>query len=149
MIKIEITSKQGGGIMITIEDFKKVIEKEPSLTGIGVNSLHRIKLNESISIDEAKERLKRERESFLLRFDEFLICCDWLAKFEKVRTPQFSSYYLKHVIEKLADSYISNGALIAAAFHLDLPIKFFPGSPNINVGISKKCPYLKKEKRTK
>jgi len=79
-----------------------------------------------------------------LDFDEFKICCDWLAKFKKVKTPQYSSYYLKHVVEKLADRYISNGTLIAAALHLGLPIKFFHDSLNVNVAISKKCPYLKK-----
>jgi hypothetical protein len=128
---------------ISIEDFKKVIEGEPSLTRSGVNSLYTIKAFKKISLDEAKEQLKRDRESFLLHFDEFKICCDWLTKFKKVRTPQYSSYYLKHVVEKLAGVHISNGTLIAAALHLGLPTKFFHDSPNVNVAISKKCPYLK------
>jgi hypothetical protein len=132
-------------MIISIEDFKKVIEGELSLTMMGVNSLYAIKKSMNIPHAEAKERLKRERESFLLHhFDEFKICCDWLDKFKKVKTPQFSSYYLKHVVEKLSGESISNGGLIAAALHLGLPTKSYPGSPNINIAISKKCPYLKK-----
>lgn len=128
----------------SIKDFKKVIESESSLTRMGVNSLHTIRFFKNSSLDEAKEKLKFERESFLAHFNEFKICCEWLSKFKKVNTPQFSSYYLKHVVEKLAGNSISNGALIAAAIHLNIPIKYFQSSPNVNVAISKKCPYLKK-----
>lgn len=128
---------------ISIEDFQKVIEEEPSLTSSGVNSLFTIMSFGKIPLEEAKEQLKHERESFLLHFNEFEICCNWLSKFKKVKTPQYSSYYLKHVVEKLAGEYISNGALIAAALHLGLPTKFYHDSPNINVAISKKCPILK------
>ena len=130
---------------ISIEDFKKVIEGEPSLTRMGVNSLQSIKRFRNIAPAEAKEQLKRVGESFLLHhFDEFKICCDWLDKFKKVKTPQYSSYYLKHVVEKLSGESISNGGLIAAVLHLGLPTTSYPGSPNINIAISKKCPYLKK-----
>ena len=129
---------------ISIEDFKKVIEEEPSLTRSGMNSLFTIKAFKRISLADAKEQLERERESFLLQFDEFATCCRWLDRFKKVKTPQYSSYYLKHVVEKLSGESISNGALIAAAIHLALPTKFYHDSPNVNIAISKKCPYLKK-----
>lgn len=128
----------------SLEDFKKVIESESSLTRMGVNSLHTIRSYNKSSLDEAKEKLKFERESFLAHFNEFIICCEWLSIFKKVNTPQLSSYYLKHVVEKLACISISNGALIAAAIHLNIPIKYFSPSPNVNVAISKKCPCLKK-----
>lgn len=124
-------------------DFKKVIENEPSLTSDGVNSLYFIKTSKKIPLEEAKEQLSQQRETFLSQFDEFELCCAWLAKFKKVKTPQYSSYYLKHVVEKLGGKYVSNGALIAAALHLGIPTKFFSDSPNINVAISKKCPYIK------
>jgi len=110
---------------------------------MGVNSLHTIRSSRNSSLDEAKEKLRIERESFLSHFNEFKICCEWLSKFKKVKTPQYSSYYLKHVVEKLAGGSISNGALIAAAIYLGVPIKYFSPSPNVNVAISKKCPFLK------
>jgi len=131
-------------VQVSIDDFKKVIEKEHSLTSGGVNSLLLMKSPKMVTLDERKESLKREREFLVSRFDEFRICCEWLSKLKKVKTPQYSSYFLKHVVEKLAGEYVCNGALIAAALHLKLPIKYNDGSPNVDVGISKKCPFLKK-----
>ena len=128
---------------VSKNDFKKAIEKEPSLTSGGINSLLQIKRHKKLSLDEAKKEFERERELFLSEFEDFKICCEWLSKFEKIKTPQFSSYYLKHVVEKLAGEYVSNGALIAAAIHLDIPMKSGSDSPNINIAISKKCPYIK------
>ena len=40
------------------------------------------------------------------------------------------SYGLKHMAEKWAGAYISNGALIAAALSLGYEARRFPGSPN-------------------
>ena len=115
---------------LTIEDFKRVIEKEPSLSNIGVNS--------AMSID---------RQRFLSNFKGFEICCNWLSNFKRVKTPQLSSYYLKHVVERLAGEYISNGALIAAAIHLKIPMKFYLTGPNVDIAISKKCSYLRRDDR--
>jgi hypothetical protein len=83
--------RKRGRMNYSIEDFKQVIENESSLTRMGVNSLHTIKSFNNSSLDEAKEKLKFERESFLSHYNEFKICCEWLSKFKKVNTPQFSS----------------------------------------------------------
>ncbi len=131
-------------MQISINDFKKVIEIAPTLTNDGINTPFLIKSSMNISLEEAKEEFKRKRESLFSHFGEFKICCEWLSKFKKVKTPQYSSYYLKHVVEKLAGKYVSNGVLIAAALYLNLPIKFNDGSQNVDIAISKKCPYLKK-----
>lgn len=128
---------------VTKNDFKKVIDKESTLTSIGVNSLFQIKRDKNLSLDESKKELEHQRGLFVSGFDQFEICCDWLSKFEKIKTPQFSSYDLKHVVEKLAGKYVSNGALIAAAIHLGIPMKFRHDSTNAKIAISKKCPYLK------
>ena len=128
---------------VTISDFKKSIDKEPSLTSGGINSLFQIKRHKKLSPEEAENEFRRERDLFLSEFDAFKICCEWLSKFERIKTPQFSSYYLKHVVEKLAGEYVSNGALIAAAIHLNIPMKSGSDSPNINIAISKRCPYIK------
>lgn len=128
---------------VTKSDFKKVINKEPSLTSRGINSLFQIKKHKKLSLEEAKKEFERERELFVSDYEDFKICCEWLSKFEKIKTPQFSSYYLKHVVEKLAGEGVSNGALIAAAIHLDIPMESGSNSLNINIAISKKCPYIK------
>lgn len=127
---------------LTIEHFKRVIEQEPSLSDSGVNSIASIRNFKRMGNEETKKQLVIVRESFLSNFKKFEVCCNWLSKFKKVKTPQLSSYYLKHVVEKLEGEYISNGALIAAAIHLKIPMKFYPDSPNVNIAISKKCPYL-------
>ncbi|MDA8402641.1 MAG: hypothetical protein M0Z56_00375 [Desulfobacteraceae bacterium] len=129
---------------LTIEDFNQVIEQEPSLSDSGVNSMESIRNFKKMGIEDAKKQLLIDRESFLSNFKEFKVCCSWLSKFKKVKTPQLSSYYLKHVVEKLEGEYVSNGALIAAAIHLKIPMKFYPDSPNVNIAISKICPYLKR-----
>ena len=115
---------------LTIEDFKQVLEKEPALSNIGVNSV--------MSID---------RQRFLSSFKGFEICCKWLSKFKRVKTPQLGSYHLKHVVERLEGEYVSNGALIAAAIHLEIPMRFYPTGPNVDIAISKKCPYLRRDDR--
>ena len=107
---------------LTIEDLKRVIKEEPSLYRYGVNTF---------SVAPKRPGFK-----------EFEICCRWLSRFKRVKIPRVSSYYLKHVVERLAGTYISNGALIAAAIHLKIPMRFYPGWPNVDIGISKKCPYL-------
>lgn len=128
---------------ITKSDFKKAISEQPLLTSEGMNSIRRIMKRKKLSLNDAKKELEHERELLVLEFDEFKTCCIWLSKFKKIKTPQFSSYYLKRIVRKLAGEYISNGVLIAAAIHLNIPIKFGDDSPNANIAISKKCPYLK------
>jgi hypothetical protein len=127
----------------TIEHFKRAIVQEPSLSDSGVNSIVRIIHSRKVDSQAAKVQLEIERKCFLSNFKEFKICCNWLSKFQQVKTPQLSSYYLKHVVEKLAGEYVSNGSLIAAAIHLKIPMKLYPDSPNVNIAISKKSPFLK------
>jgi phage/plasmid-associated DNA primase len=46
------------------------------------------------------------------------------------------SYGLKHAAQKWADGYIANGALIAAAVHLDFPIVQCPSGINCWIGVA-------------
>lgn len=111
---------------LTTNDLKRVIKQEPSLSNYGMNF--------------------PEKEKCPVNFKSFEICCKWLSKFKQIKTPQINSYYLKHVVERLAGTYISNGALIAAAIHLKIPMRFYPDWPNTLIAISKKCPYILKDK---
>lgn len=74
---------------------------------------------------------------------QFLLCQKWLAEVETVKTVNNSSpssYRLKHLVEKWAGIYISNGIFILAAISEEVPMKLpsDPQSPNPCFGISKK-----------
>ena len=69
---------------------------------------------------------------------EIALCEQWLSKFTKPQVrfnKSHSSYGLKHQVEKWADTYVSNGAFIFAAFSLKYPIKVLDDGPNAIFGI--------------
>ncbi len=47
----------------------------------------------------------------------------------------YSSYYLKHIVEKAAGKYVTNGAFIKAALDMGLPFKYSGETPNVNFKI--------------
>jgi hypothetical protein len=62
----------------------------------------------------------------------------WLDAVPRTRTVgsrAVSSYFWKHVAERSAGRYMSNGAFLAAALMLGFPVKRIAGSPNALVGI--------------
>jgi hypothetical protein len=61
----------------------------------------------------------------------------WLAVVPRVKHPRRSSYELKHVMERLTGQYVTNGAFIAAALLLGIPVRRDPDSPNPFVGIAR------------
>lgn len=130
---------------IYINDYLKIIYKTPSLTSEGVNTqffLKKLRPNEDTS-----KIFESERNLFALKFEEFKICCEWMSKFKKIKTPQMESIYLKNVIHVLSGEYVSNGSVIASAIYLGLIIKYDPNECHYaHIGISKKCPYIKKTK---
>lgn len=83
--------------------------------------------------------LKKARAGLRKRIDEVRHAYDYLLTLPsttKVTRSSPSSYGLKHLAEHTApDGYITNGALIAAAFILDLPVRVYPGSPNLAIGV--------------
>lgn len=55
-----------------------------------------------------------------------------------IKTLSLGSYSLKHQAEKWAKFYISNGAMLAAAIALDVPMRQeHPSSPNALLAVSK------------
>lgn len=79
--------------------------------------------------------------------DQIALCADWIRQLQfRVTGPgsqpatgrhcipgrRTSSYAYKHVVERWAEEYISNGSFIAAAVGLGFPFTRFPeGGPNL------------------
>ena len=103
------------------EDLLKVaLEKEPTLTGFGINS-------------------KTKYEDDTIPLDEFIACLDWIAmqkQGEQINN-RISIYTMKHCVEDWFEErnkchkYISNGAMIAAIIAKGLPYKKYKDNPNV------------------
>ena len=112
----------------------EVLETFPSLGVYGFLSKDRDESDEAFS-----QRLQSEREvteSVVKMFDS---ACREMRKLDKIKSKNSNcgSYTLKHLAEKLAGSYISNGILIAAAAHCGF--KVYPTqyqSPNAYFNLS-------------
>lgn len=115
----------------TERQFHDLIEKHPHLCAWGWWNL-------MMEID-----LEGDRGSLSLRFDEFSRSVEWLRQCRTTKAATQSSpssYNLKHRAEDVTGDYICNGAMIAAALYLGVPVKAFPDSPNPGIGVSKRCP---------
>ena len=55
--------------------------------------------------------------------EQFERATAWLASAPRSRRPIVSSYWAKHIVERLTGHVISNGALIAAASHLGIKLE--------------------------
>jgi hypothetical protein len=65
----------------------------------------------------------------------------FLSLLTPTKTPRVCSYALKHVAERWAGHYVSNGSLIAAAIARGLVVESPPWwsmNPNVAVGVSQK-----------
>lgn len=101
--------------------------KELTHHGFGVHE------GDRISVAEQQKRYDESRAEMLepLPVAEFERACEFLARLETTRAPTtvFTSYNLKHSAERWhrhrgADrDYVSNGMLLAAAYHLGLQVR--------------------------
>lgn len=77
-----------------------------------------------------------------LSTQEIKTCAAFFARVGKVKSPNFSSYHLKHVAETFGkinggSPYVSNGALIATAIALGYVVELSRhGGPNCAIGVS-------------
>jgi hypothetical protein len=104
----------------------QVMKTQPTLTWRGFE-------NPSTS-DFLDCRTKMETDYFAV---EFAFAAEWLGLHRKLKRATINSlrsYFLKHAVERWCGKYISNGALIAAAFFLGYPIKPC-GDLNAHVGV--------------
>lgn len=78
-----------------------------------------------------------ENEDAAISQKQIDLCHQWLSKATVANPPQFSSFWVKHVVENWAGQQISNGALIVAAFEAGFELakpKNEPGS-NVTIGL--------------
>lgn len=144
-----IASKSGVTKKPTNHDFLSAIEKEPYLIDFGIRCGSHI--DRKLSANENLEIFKSQRESFATTgYREFSLCCEWLHDCQKRKTinSSISSYRLKHLVEAWAkkagykDTYVSNGAFIAAAVHMGFDWKPDFDSPNVRFNVSGKSPAI-------
>lgn len=110
-----------------------VLEVEPGLTPNGMKSDPKTLGYEYNGTPE--EMLD---EDVLTQFD---LCKRWLASVTLIKSfnTRHTSYGYKHMVERWAGRYISNGAFIAAAIALKIPIRrSHPRSPNVVLPLSEK-----------
>ncbi len=118
---------------------QKVMDAEPLLNanGIGYYQSYCGK-----TLDDRKAWHERLRARLLDEYvDAFLRCCRWLDTAVRTKNPSRSggSYYVKHVVERVTDGYVPNGAFIAAAFYKRIPfVHDGGGSPNVTFALSQK-----------
>ena len=109
--------------MFTQNDLEKVLEKEPKL---GKNGLKTTPIYEFEFGDD--KFIERD-------FEEIEYAIKWLKNRTQSKTfnKKFTSYGLKHFVEREYLTYISNGSFIAAVIHLGLSYKKIEDSPNIYI----------------
>lgn len=122
---------------MTSADIAAVMEKEPLLNDFGIGLF----LNGRGRTKEQREAEFRENRAALLRSAEGCsLACEWLSRREKIKTTnrRHNSYGYKHMVERAAGKYITNGAFIAAAIHLGFPYRIDADSPNVCFGIAER-----------
>lgn len=95
-------------------------------------------LNEIRCGFQVKDKDFGTQEQLLNSLNEFKLCCNWLKDKKVTKKQTVDSYYLKHVVEKDVETYISNGIFICSVIYMDIPYKKHLHSPNITVALSRK-----------
>jgi predicted transcriptional regulator len=135
-------------LMVERDAIKAVMGREPRLTRFGFGIY-----DEPHKPREQRLREFEECRAALLSphgIDEFLRAREFLSYFERRRTinQRASSYGLKHRAENFhrdrgtTDSYVSNGALIAAAVYLGFNIRQDGPNACFNIGAQQDHPVL-------
>ena len=124
--------------MTTQTDYLNLLNSIENITDIGLMP------------ETAADEYQKRRKELETRYEEFKLCCEWIEKFrffptekqfiKNVQVQTYSSYYLKHLVEKWSGKYISNGAFIAAVRFMKIPFRPIYGTPDISITI-----FLKEE----
>jgi hypothetical protein len=115
------------------KEMRSVLKVEPDLTPNGMKSDRRTL---GYDYDGLPEELLEEDV-----LKQFETCKRWLSEVLRIKTfnQKHTSYGYKHMVERWANRYVCNGAFIAAAIALKIPIqRSHPRSPNVLLPISEK-----------
>ncbi len=122
-------------VTVTPESLDVLLQAHPLLSDHGHPGKSR--LNRTWEARQAA--FLRDREILRASADRVQPAADWLATLEPTKradTRSPGSYWLKHVMERATGTYVTNGAFIAAALLLDIPVHVFHDGPNPGVGVS-------------
>lgn len=122
--------------MTTQQDLLSAMDKESLLTDFGIGIWHE---HQKLPKEQRREKFKQERQSLADNFEHFEVCCQWLSLCKRRKTVNHgipSSYGLKHMAEDYFNTYVTNGAFIAAVIHLGIPYKVLGHGPNVDVALS-------------
>jgi hypothetical protein len=128
--------------------FSKIKPQQTKATTVDfiniINSFERIS-DLGLTVGMPQENYVTNKKDLENRFEEFQLCCEWIEKnrfiptekqFRKyVQVQTYSSYYLKHLVEKWSEKYIPNGVFIAAVKYLKIPFRPIYGTPDVSVTI--------------
>ena len=122
--------------------------REPLLNdhGIGVFDGYR-----NLPIDQRRRILQDGRRELRKSVERVGTTLTWLrANLGPVKTlsQPLSSYFLKHLAEGDV-GYITNGVFIAAAIIGGYPHRFYPDSPNVGFGVSRRSVRLVEQRQTR
>jgi hypothetical protein len=90
------------------------------------------------SPEDYQTRWQAARDELAGNVHTFRLVYDWLGRVERRRAINTStgSYGLKHVVERIIETYVANGVMIAAALARGFPARQCqPGSPNMYFGM--------------
>ena len=121
------------------DELRKIEAEYPHLSKTGFKDWHPMNERDYVSDRWAARYATRAALSSGDGPMQFARAIEWLRKFKPRKTvSKESSYALKHWAEREQGDYVSNGALIAAALFLGLPVRHNFGTPNANIGIGRR-----------
>ncbi|MGA3562694.1 YozE family protein [Melissospora conviva] len=107
-------------------DLDRILNEHPMLCNCGYGKYRGAGFNHAA-----------DRADLAANLDQVRIAYAWLGTLHPAGDrPWLSSYGLKHDGENAGIGYVTNGAMIAAAYLAGAPVRVHPGSLNVGIGVS-------------
>jgi hypothetical protein len=109
----------------------EVMQQHPRLNSFGIGVFNPL----SKTAAQRRAELAANREKLAAAVVMVMGTAEWLREnITPIRTPNFSSYTVKHVMQRVTGVYVTNGEFIAAALIAGYTFKYDP--PNVLFGMS-------------
>jgi hypothetical protein len=107
----------------TLAQVEAVLTAHPELSGFGLGLNYNFR--EPFAERQARHKVDRDEMLTPSGLVEFEDACAYIAAIgiRKTVNRNFTSYTWKHRAERWADTYICNGSMIAAAFHMGVKVQ--------------------------